>query len=100
MSEVSSEYQRIPLSQVRTNTGEVLRLAAVQPVVLISHGCERHVIADSDYFRRLEETARGAIAAQMNIEAIASSQPSKADRQAMSNAQPTVSEIVTDRWEH
>lgn len=100
MSAVSSEYQRIPFSQLRTNTGEVLRLAAVQPVVMISHGCERHVIADSDYFRRLEETARGTIAAHMNIEAIASSQASKADRQALANAQPTVSEIAKDRWEH
>ena len=99
MSAVSSEYQRIPLSQLRTSTGEVLRLAAVQPVVLISHGCERIVIADSDYFRRLEEVVRGTIAKQMNIEAIASSQASKADRQALANAQPTVREIAKDRWE-
>jgi hypothetical protein len=99
MSAVSSEYQRIPLSQLRTNTFEVLRLATLQPVVVISHGCERHVIAESDYFRRLEEAARGTIAAQMNIEAIASSQASKADRQALANAEPTVSEIAKDRWE-
>lgn len=100
MSAVSSEYQRIPLSQLRTNTGEVLRLAALQPVVLISHGCERHVIADIEYFRRLEEAARGTISTQMNIEAIASSQASKVDRQALANAQPTVSEIAKDCWDH
>lgn len=99
MSAVPSEYQRIPLSQLRTNTCDVLHLATAQPVILISDGRERHVIADSDYFRRLEEAAGGAIAAQMSIEAIAASQTSKADQQALANAQPTVSEIAKDRWE-
>ncbi|MCU0949253.1 MAG: hypothetical protein MUF47_13555 [Porphyrobacter sp.] len=99
MSAMPSDYPRIPLSQFRTNTDEVLHLATVQPVVLISHGCERHMIADIQYFRRLEEVAGGAIAAQMSIEAIAASQTSKADQQALANAQPTVSEIAKDCWE-
>ncbi len=100
MSAMPSDYPRIPLSQFRTNTAEVLHLATVQPVVLISHGCERHVIANSDYFRHLEVAARGAIAAQMKIEAIASSRASKADRQAFANAQPTGSEIARDCWDY
>jgi len=98
MSAMSIDYPSIPLSQFRTNTDEVLHLATVQPVVLISHGGERHVIADIQYFRRLEEVASGAIAAQMSIEAIDASQTSKADQKALANAQPTASEIAKDCW--
>lgn len=95
---MSSDYPRIPLSQFRTNTDEVLHLATVQPVVLISHGCERHVIADIEYFRQLEATAGRRLEALMGIEAIAASEMSHADRQALVESRPTVSEIAKDRW--
>lgn len=98
MSAMSIDYPSIPLSQFRTNTDEVLHLATVQPVVLISHGGERHVIADSDYFRHLEATASRRLEALMGIKAIAASEMGHADRQTLVESRPTVSEIVNDRW--
>lgn len=98
MSAVSSEYQRIPLSQLRTNIGEVLDLAIMQPIALISDGRERHIIADIEYFRQLEATAGRGLEASMGIEAIAASDMSHADRQALLESRPTVSEIAKDRW--
>ncbi|QDH34157.1 hypothetical protein [Porphyrobacter sp. YT40] len=70
----------------------------MQPVVLISNGCERHVIADIEYFRQLEAAAGRGFEASMGIEAIAASEMSHADRQALAESRPTVSEIAADRW--
>ena len=47
MPATANEHPRIPLTRFHNNTGEFLDLATKQPVVLTSHGRERHVIADS-----------------------------------------------------
>ena len=57
------------------------------------------MISDSEYFRHLEQAARGMIADHMNIEAVASSDMTDADRQAFANARPSDSELANDRWE-
>ena len=57
------------------------------------------MIADIEYFRHLEQVARGVIARHMNIEAVASSDMTEADRQAFANARPSDSELANDRWE-
>ena len=58
MPATANEHPRVPLTRFHNNTGEFLDLATKQPVVLTSHGRERHVIADSEYFRHLEQAAR------------------------------------------
>lgn len=93
------EHPKIPLTRFHNNTGEFLDLASKQPVILTSHGRERHIIADSDYFRHLEQTARGNILDHMEIEAVAASEMTDADRRAFENARPSASEIINDRWE-
>ncbi len=82
MPAAANEHPRVPLTRFHNNTGEFLDLATKQPVVLTSHGRERHVIAD-----------------HMNIEAVASSDMTEADRQAFANARPSDSELANDRWE-
>jgi PHD/YefM family antitoxin component YafN of YafNO toxin-antitoxin module len=94
-----TEHPRVPLTRFHNNTGEFLDLATKQPIVLTSHGRDRYVIADSEYFRHLEEAARGVIAGHMNIEAVASSDMIDADRQAFAIARPSASELANDRWE-
>ena len=42
---------------------------------------------------------RGVIAGHMNIEAVASSDMTEADRKAFANARPSDSELANDRWE-
>ncbi len=39
------------------------------------------------------------IADHMNIEAVASSDMTEADRKAFANARPSASELANDRWE-
>jgi PHD/YefM family antitoxin component YafN of YafNO toxin-antitoxin module len=93
------EHPRVPLTRFHNNTGEFLDLATKQPVILTSHGRERHIIADSDYFRHLEQAARGNILDHMEIEAVAATEMTDADRRALDNARPSASEIANDRWE-
>ena len=102
MPATANEHPRIPLTRFHNNTGEFLDLATKQPVVLTSHGRERHVIADSEYFRHLEQAARGMIADHMTEETTREqwlSDMTEADRQAFANARPSASELANDRWE-
>ena len=68
-------------------------------MILTSHGRERYVIADRDYFRHLERAAHEIIATQMNIEAVASFDLTAADKEAFVHARPSISELEKDRWE-
>lgn len=99
MPAAQSEHLRVPLTRFHNNTGEFLDLATKQPVILTSHGRDRHVIADSDYFRHLEQVAHGMIADYMRIEATSSPDMTEADREALANARPSDSEFANDRWE-
>lgn len=76
-----------------------IELAKTQPVILISHGRGRYIIADRDYFRHLERAAHKMISAQMNIEAVASFDLTAADKEAFAHARPSISELAKDRWE-
>lgn len=98
MSEMLSEYPRISLSQFCNNIGEVLDLATVQPIALISDGRERHIIADIEYFHQLEATAGRRLEALIGIKAIDASEMSHADRQTLLESLPSVSEIAKDHW--
>ncbi|OZA33066.1 MAG: hypothetical protein B7X92_11820 [Novosphingobium sp. 17-62-9] len=68
-------------------------------MILTSHGRERYVIADRDYFRHLERAAHKIIATQMKIEAVASIDLAAADKEAFVRARPSISELAKDRWE-
>jgi PHD/YefM family antitoxin component YafN of YafNO toxin-antitoxin module len=87
------------LTRFNTNLGEFLDIATTQPVILTSHGRERYVVADSDYFRHLERVVRRKIADHLHIEAIASSEMNAADKQALANARPTTNALANNRWE-
>lgn len=93
------DHFRVSLSRFKSNTGELLDLASKQPVVLTVHSRERHVLADSGYFRHLERAALVAIAGHMNVEALASSDMTEADRRAFANSRPSDGELANDCWE-
>ncbi len=99
MPAAPSEHPRIPIARFRSDIDECLELAKTQPVFLTSHGRERYVIADRDYFRHLERAAHKMIAAQMNIEAVASFNLTAADKEAFAHSRPSISELAKDRWE-
>ena len=94
-----SAYPRVSLARFHSDIEECLELAKTQPVILTSHGRERYVIADRDYFRHLERAEHKMIAAQMNIEAVASFDLTAADKEALVHARPSISELAKDRWE-
>lgn len=99
MPAAPSEHPRIPITRFHSDIEECLELAKTQPVILTSHGRERYMIADSDYFYHLERTARNVTAQQMNIEAVASSNLIAADKEAFAHARPSISQLAKDRWE-
>ena len=99
MPAAPSEHPRIPITRFYSDIEECLKLAKTQPVILTSHGRERYVIADRDYFRHLERAAHKMITAQMDIEAVASFNVTVADKKAFAHARPSISELAKDRWE-
>lgn len=99
MPAAPSEHSRIPITRFHSDVEECLELAKTQPVILTSHGRERYVIADRDYFRHLERAAHKMIATQMNIEAAASFNLTAADKVAFAHARPSISELAKDRWD-
>jgi hypothetical protein len=92
-------HPRVPLTRFHNNTGEFLDMAIKQPLVLTSHGRDRQVIMDSDYFKHLEKAAAGTIIAGMKVEAVSSSDMTEADARAFANARPTANELKNDRWD-
>lgn len=99
MPAAPSEHPRIPITRFHSDIEECLELAKTKPVILTSHGRERYVIADRDYFRHLERAAHKMIAAQMNIKAVASFNLTAADKEAFANARPAADALANDRWE-
>lgn len=99
MPAAPSEHPRTPIARFRRDIDECLELAKTQPVILTSHGRERYVIADRDYFRHLEQAAHKMIGAQINIEAVASFNLTAADKKAFAYARPSINELAKDRWE-
>lgn len=91
-------HPRVPLTRFHNNTGEFLDLATRTPVVLTSHGRERHILLDSVYFRRLEEIARGNILAALDLEAHDSAAMPDELRAQILGSQPTAEEMASGKW--
>ncbi|QNE07823.1 type II toxin-antitoxin system prevent-host-death family antitoxin (plasmid) [Croceicoccus marinus] len=92
-------HQRVPLTRFHNNTGEFLDLSTRAPVVLTSHGRERHIIADVAYFRHLEDVAAGRLLDAMSIEAVRTADMTDEDRAAFEAARPTADELANDQWD-
>ena len=93
------QHERIPLTRFHNNTGEFLDLSTRTPVILTSHGRERHVITDVAYFRHLEDVAAGRLLDAMGIEAVRTADMTDEDRAAFNAARPTVDELANDQWD-
>lgn len=97
-TEPAREHPRVPLTRFHNNTGEFLDLTRDGPVVLTSHGREKHVVTDSAYFRRLEALAAGNIIDALDLRAVPAGQLSEDDRAAIAASLPTQEELDDDRW--
>ena len=91
-------HPRVPLTRFHNNTGEFLDLSTRTPVVLTSHGRERHIIAEVGYFRHLEDIAAGRLLDAMNIEAVRTDAMSEDDRAVFEASRPTPDELANDQW--
>lgn len=94
----AGQYPRVPLARFHNNTGEFLDLATRTPVVLTSHGRERHILLDSVYFRRLEEIARGNILEALDLEVHAAADMPADLRARILATQPSDEEIASGKW--
>lgn len=92
------ERKRVPLTKFHQATAEYLDMALRSPIILTSHGRERHIVADSAYFERLEELARGNIIAAMDIQVASDTDMPLDLRQRILANQPTAEEILNDKW--
>ena len=79
-------------------TGEFLDLSTRTPVILTSHGRERHVITEIGYFRHLEAAAAGTLLEAMDLKAVSASEMTPQDAAALEASRPTADEIARDQW--
>ncbi len=91
-------HQRVPLTRFHNNTGEFLDLSTRTPVVLTSHGRDRHIIAEAGYFRHLEAVAAGRLLEAMDLQAVYTADMSAEDRAVFEASRPTAEEIANDKW--
>ena len=96
--DTAKHYPRVPLTRFHNNTGEFLDLATRTPVVLTSHGRERHILVDSVYFRRLEEIACGNILAALELEVHAAADMPADMRAHILASHPSDQEIASGKW--
>lgn len=94
----SEKHQHVPLTRFHNNTGEFLDLSTRTPVVLTSHGRERHVIADIEYFRHLEAAAAGTLLAAMGLTSVRARDLDDHQRAVIQASRPTADEIANDTW--
>lgn len=92
------ERKRVPLTKFHNATAEYLDMALRSPILLTSHGRKRQIVADSAYFERLEELARGNIIEAMGIQVASSADMPPDLRQRILANQPTAEEIANDKW--
>jgi hypothetical protein len=92
------ERKRVPLTKFHNATGEYLDMALRSPIVLTSHGRKRQIVADSAYFERLEELARGNIIEAMDIQVGLTADMTQEQRQRLLANRPTAEEIANDKW--
>ena len=91
-------HEHIPLTRFHNNAGEFLDLSTRTPVILTSHGRERHVITDIEYFRHLEAAASGTLLAAMDLTPVRASNLDPDQRAAIEASRPTADEIANDKW--
>ncbi|MEY2925928.1 MAG: hypothetical protein RL367_405 [Pseudomonadota bacterium] len=96
--DTGQQHPRVPLTRFHNNTGECLDLATRTPVVLTSHGRERHILLDSVYFHRLEAIARGNILAALGLEVHATADMPADLRAHILATQPSDAEIASGKW--
>jgi hypothetical protein len=96
--DTANQHPRVPLTRFHNNTGEFLDLSTRTPVVLTSHGRERHILLDSVYFRRLEEIARSNILAALDLEVHAAADMPADLRAHILATQPSEAEIASGNW--
>lgn len=89
----------VPLTRFHNNTGEFLDLATRMPVVLTSHGRERHIIAEIGYFRHLEKVAKGQLLDAMDLQAVKTDEMSENDRAVLKVSRPSAKELADDKWQ-
>lgn len=92
------ERKRVPLTKFHNATGEYLDMALRTPIILTSHGRKRQIVADSAYFERLEELARGNIIEAMDIQVGLTADMTQEQRQSLLANRPTAEEIANDKW--
>lgn len=92
------ERKRVPLTKFHKATGAYLDMAMRSPIVLTSQGRKRQIIADSAYFERLEELARGNIIEAMDIQVASTADMPQDLRQRLLANRPTAEEIANDKW--
>lgn len=95
---ITIDHPRVPLTRFHNNTGEFLDLASREPVVLTSHGREKHIVADSAYFRRLEKLAAGHVAEALDIHVAEAGALTAEDIAAIEASLPTKEEVASDQW--
>ena len=93
-----TERKHVPLTKFHNATGAYLDMALRSPIVLTSHGRKRQIVADSAYFERLEELARGNIIEALDIQAVSSADMPQDLRKRILATQPTEEEIENDKW--
>ncbi len=94
----SAKRQRVPLTRFHNNTGEFLDLSNRTPVVLTSHGRDRHIIAEIEYFRHLEDVAAGRLLEAMDHRIVRAADMNGEDRAALNASRPSADEIARDQW--
>ena len=91
-------HQRVPLTSFHNNTGEFLDLSTRTPVILTSHGRERHIIAEIGYFRHLEAVAAGRLLEAMDLSTVRATDMNDEDRAVFKASRPSAEEIARDQW--
>ncbi len=92
------ERKHVPLTKFHNATGEYLDMALRSPIILTSHGRKRQIVADSAYFERLEELARGNIIKAMDIQAGFTADMTQEQRERLLANRPTAEEVANDKW--
>ena len=98
LANTDETMQRVPLTRFHNNTGEFLDLSTRTPVVLTSHGRDRHIIAEAGYFRHLEKIAKGQLLEAMDLKVVDTADMSNEDRAVLEASRPSAEEIASDTW--
>ena len=94
----ANQRQRVPLTKFRSSTAQYLDAALRNPIILTAHGRKRHIVAESDYFERLEHLAHNNLLEAMDLTAHHSSDMPEDMRARILATQPTDEEVASGKW--